>query len=196
MEEHEVIANGGHVVRAVELGAGEPLVLCHGGSGWWDGFDALAGLLAARVRVIRWEQRGSGSLADLEALRAHLGLSRFALLGHAGGAEVALRYALANPELVSSLVAVSATGPREAPAGCRGLAVPTLLVDGAAAGAAGGAVDGGPGRGAAGPGSAPADVLADALPDVARVVLPGAGHVPWEASPGSFGWAVLAHLAR
>ncbi|MFE2755790.1 alpha/beta fold hydrolase [Actinosynnema sp. NPDC059335] len=73
-------------------------------------------------------------------------------------------------------------GPWEAElvARCRDLAVPTLIVDGAA--------DPRPRRAV--------DPLADALPDVARVVLPGAGHVPWVGSPGSFGWAVLAHLAR
>ncbi|WP_157621145.1 hypothetical protein [Saccharothrix sp. NRRL B-16348] len=32
--------------------------------------------------------------------------------------------------------------------------------------------------------------------EVARVVLPGAGDVPRVESPGSFGWAVLAHPGR
>lgn len=268
MEEHKVISDDGRVLWAAELGRGEPLVLCHGGPGLWDVFDGLAELLANRLRVIRWDQRGGGrseregpytmarTLADLDAIRVHFGLTRTALLGHSWGAEVALHYALAHPDRVSSLVYVSGTGlghdwhdefrrnlaarlgdepvpdgaaGREAAvrlwsadfadpatarrraeelatpwfgvneeanaalvaesrtrreedlvARCRELAVPTLIVDGAADPRPRWAVDS----------------LADALPDVARVVLPGAGHVPWVESPGSFGWAVLAHLAR
>ncbi|MFD1147160.1 alpha/beta fold hydrolase [Saccharothrix hoggarensis] len=271
MEEHKVIADDGRVLWAAELGRGEPLVLCHGGPGLWDMFDGLAELLADRVRVIRWDQRGCGrsdhagpyavarTLADLDAVRVHFGLSRVALLGHSWGASVALHYALEHPDRVSSLVYVSGTGlghdwrdefrrnlaerlaergerlpeggsigrdaavrlwtadfadpstarqraeelatpwfgvngeahaaltaeartwdEEELVARCRELAVPTLIVDGAADVRPRWAVDS----------------LAEALPDVARVVLPGAGHVPWVESPGSFGWAVLAHLAR
>ena len=281
MEEHKVIADDGRVLWAAESGRtesgrtesgrgesgrGEPLVLCHGGPGLWDMFGGLAELLADRVRVIRWDQRGGGrseregpytmarTLADLEAVRVHFGLARMALLGHSWGAHVALHYALAHPDRVSSLVYVSGTGlghdwheeyrrnraerlggdvpestgrdaavwswtadfadpatarwwaeglatpwfgvneeanaalnaesrtwdEQELVARCRELDVPTLIVDGAADVRPRWSVDS----------------LADALPDVARVVLPGAGHVPWVESPGSFGWAVLAHLTR
>ncbi|MFI9010700.1 alpha/beta fold hydrolase [Actinosynnema sp. NPDC053489] len=266
MEEHKVIADDGRVLWAAEQGRGVPLVLCHGGPGLWDMFDGLAELLADRVRVIRWDQRGGGrserdgpytvarTIADLDAVRAHFDLPRTALLGHSWGADVALHYALAHPGRVSSLVYVSGTGlgqdwreeyrrnraerlgddvggssdrdaavrawtadfadpatarqraeelatpwfgvneeanaalnaesrtwdEGELVARCRELEVPTLIVDGAADVRPRWAVDS----------------LAGALPDVARVVLPGAGHVPWVESPGSFGWAVLAHLAR
>ncbi|MBB5804624.1 proline iminopeptidase [Saccharothrix ecbatanensis] len=285
MEEHKVITDDGRVLWAAELGRsepgrGEPLVLCHGGPGLWDMFDGVAELLAARVRVIRWDQRGGGrserggpytvarTLADLDAIRVHFGLSQMALLGHSWGADVALHYALEHPDRVSSLIYVAGTGlgqdwrdeyrrnraerlgaerpgaelgaepPDGEPGGkvgraaairqwtadfadpstarrhaedlatpwfgvneeanaalnaeshawdeqdlvarCRELAVPTLIVDGAADVRPRWAVDS----------------LAEALPDVARVVLPSAGHVPWVESPGSFGWAVLAHLAR
>ncbi len=267
MEEHKVIADDGRVLWAADSGRGRPLVLCHGGPGPWDMFDGLAALLADRVRVIRWYRRGGGrpepegpgamarALADLDAVRVHFGLPRTALLGHSRGAGVALHYALAHPERVSSLVCVSGAGlgqdrhgehrrdrverpggvgvpvstsgdaavrsgttdfadptaagqraeefatprfgaheeddaawdaesrpwdERELVARCRELDVPTLIVDGAADVRPRWVVDS----------------LADALPDVARVVLPGAGHLPWVESPGSFGWAVLAHLAR
>lgn len=265
MEEHEVVADDGRVLWAAELGRGEPLVLCHGGPGLWDMFDGVVELLATRLRVIRWDQRGGGrseregpytmarTLADLNSVRVHFGLSQVALLGHSWGADVALHYALDYPNRVSSLVYVSGTGlgrawreeyrrnldrrlddrvgltgrdeavrrwtadfadpptarrkaeelatpwfgvNEEANAAlnaesrtwdeqdlvrrCRELAVPTLIVDGAADVRPRWAVDS----------------LAGALPDVARVVLPSAGHVPWVESPGSFGWAVLAHLAR
>jgi proline iminopeptidase len=215
--------------------------------------------------VIRWDQRGGGrsarqgpytiarTLADLDAVRIHFGLPATAVLGHSWGATVALMYALAHPDRVSSLVYVAGTGlghewrrefrenldarlddrngltGREAAVrrwttefvdrsrapvlaermatpwygvneecntalsaewlegdedelveACRELDVPTLIVDGAADLRPRWAVDS----------------LADALPDVARVVLPNAGHVPWLEAPGSFGWAVLAHLAQ
>ncbi|MFD0205996.1 MULTISPECIES: alpha/beta fold hydrolase [Saccharothrix] len=199
MEEHKVIADDGRVLRAAELGHGEPLVLCQGEPGPREVFDGLAELLADRVRVIHWDPRDEGrsapdepdptgrAVADLDAIRVHFGLPEVALLGHSRGVDIALHYALAHPERVSSLVCVPGTEldredreDRELLARCRELAVPTLIVDGTA-----GARD-----------RCAADSLADALPDVARVVLPGAGHVPWVESPGSFGWAVLAHLEQ
>ena len=63
-------------------------------------------------------------------------------------------------------------------AACRRLAVPVLIVDGAA--------DLRP-RWAA-------DSLEQALPAVSRVVLPGASHVPWLDAPDNFSAALLDHL--
>jgi pimeloyl-ACP methyl ester carboxylesterase len=45
---------------------------------------------------------------DLEALRAHLGLDRFALIGHSHGGFLALHYALRHPDRVTHLVALDA----------------------------------------------------------------------------------------
>jgi proline iminopeptidase len=104
-------------------GAGDPLVLCHGGPGLWDMFGDVAGLVADVTPVIRWDQRGCGRsercagpwtserfVADLDAVRRHFGLERMALLGHSWGAQLALGYALAHPERVSTLVYVSGVG--------------------------------------------------------------------------------------
>ncbi|MFJ9868749.1 alpha/beta fold hydrolase [Streptomyces sp. NPDC101165] len=104
-------------------GAGDPLVLCHGGPGLWDMFGDVAGLLADVTPVIRWDQRGCGRsercdgpwtserfVADLDAVRRHFGLERMALLGHSWGAQLALSYALAHPDRVGSLVYVAGTG--------------------------------------------------------------------------------------
>ncbi|MGW2702467.1 alpha/beta fold hydrolase [Streptomyces sp. NPDC001340] len=104
-------------------GAGDPLVLCHGGPGLWDMFGEVAGLLADVTPVIRWDQRGCGRsercdgpwtserfVADLDAVRRHFGLERMALLGHSWGAQLALSYALAHPDRVGSLVYVAGTG--------------------------------------------------------------------------------------
>lgn len=108
---------------AARTGPGTPLVLCHGGPGLWDMFGDVAALLADVTPVVRWDQRGCGRsepcagpwtsarfVADLDAVRRHFGLERMALLGHSWGAQLALSYALAHPERVSTLVYVSGTG--------------------------------------------------------------------------------------
>jgi proline iminopeptidase len=105
-----------------ESGNGAPLVLCHGGPGLWDYFDAVAALLGGYARIIRWDQRGCGRsqrrgpytvarfVADLEAIRQQIGAPQIGLLGHSWGAMLALRYALDHPDRVSRLIYVSGTG--------------------------------------------------------------------------------------
>src|SRR5262245_60552567 len=121
-----VVADDGRRLWAVKsgpaTGAGEPLIVCHGGPGLWDMFGDLAAMLRGELRVIRWDQRGCGrserrgpysmarTVADLDAVREHFGLERVALLGHSWGGQLALRYALDNPDRVSKLVYVSGTG--------------------------------------------------------------------------------------
>jgi proline iminopeptidase len=275
-----VVTDDGCRLWTTRSGTGNPLVLCHGGPGFWDTFAGLAGLLGDTTTVHRWDQRGCGrsewrgpytvarSLADLEAVRRHHGLAGMALLGHSWGAELALRYALAHPGRVTRLVYVSGTGidpeatwrpdfqrsflerlggrlprwralrarePRSAAeerelatlqlsadfadrdraleeaerettpflgadpecgralnadrrrfpsdallGACQALQVPVLLVDGADDLRPRWAVDS----------------LERALPDVRRVVLPGAGHLPWVEAPAAFRSAVTGFLAR
>ncbi|WP_330459981.1 alpha/beta fold hydrolase [Streptomyces sp. NBC_00820] len=104
-------------------GPGDPLVLCHGGPGLWDMFGDVAELVAGATSAVRWDQRGCGRsapsdgpwtserfVADLDAVRRHFGMERMALLGHSWGAQLALGYALAHPERVSTLIYVSGTG--------------------------------------------------------------------------------------
>jgi proline iminopeptidase len=121
-----VVADDGLRLWATSVGradaAGDPLLVCHGGPGLWDMFGDAAAMLRDDLRVIRWDQRGCGrserrgpysiarTLADLDAVRAHFGLDRVALLGHSWGAQLALRYALDHPERVSALVYVCGTG--------------------------------------------------------------------------------------
>lgn len=105
-----------------ETGVGDPVLLCHGGPGLWDMFGDLAGDLASRFRLIRWDQRGGGRserrgpytlqrmVADVDAVRDHYGLDRVAVLGHSWGAHLGLLYALAHPDRVSKLVYVSGVG--------------------------------------------------------------------------------------
>ncbi|MGH3756546.1 alpha/beta fold hydrolase [Actinophytocola sp.] len=121
-----MVTDDGRRLWAVTVGpadtGGEPLLVCHGGPGLWDMFGDAAAMLSDRLRVIRWDQRGCGrserrgpysmarTAADLDAVRAHFGLERVAVLGHSWGAQLALRYALDNPDRVSKLVYVSGVG--------------------------------------------------------------------------------------
>jgi pimeloyl-ACP methyl ester carboxylesterase len=112
-------------VDGLELAAfewGDPddaaIVLLHGGglssAEWLD----VAPALARAHRVVAFDARGCGAsdpdperrygvatiAADLERLRAPLGLDRFALVGHSFGAVTACVYAAEHPDAVSAVV--------------------------------------------------------------------------------------------
>lgn len=103
-------------------GAGPPLMLCSGGPGCGDYLAPVAALLTGQARVLRFEPRGCGrsspdgpfdlttSLADLDALRAALGLARWLIGGHSWGADLALAYALTVPQHCLGLVYLSGRG--------------------------------------------------------------------------------------
>jgi len=98
---------------------GKPAVFVHGGPGgatepkhrrFWD---------PARYRIVLFDQRGCGRstpnaslernttwhlVADMEALRAHLGISRWQVFGGSWGSTLALAYAERYPERVTELV--------------------------------------------------------------------------------------------
>ena len=101
-------------------GDGPPLLLLHGMGAhtrWWD---ACASAMLERVRPVAMDLRGHGDsgwrddgdytaahwVADIEEARHALGWTRFALCGHSLGARVALEYAAAHPDRLSSLVLV------------------------------------------------------------------------------------------
>ena len=111
----------GHVMYYEQLGspAGRPVLFLHGGPG------AGAGLVHRRFfdpdywRIIIYDQRGSGRstplggivanttphlVADIEKLRAHLGLGSLVLFGGSWGSTLALAYAQAHPENVQACV--------------------------------------------------------------------------------------------
>lgn len=116
------------------VGAGDPtIVVIHGGPG-----GTLNSLfpdlkpLAARHRVIYYDQRGGGRsslpedpkdldarwfVEDLEAVRRHFGLERLNILAHSFGPLIAARYAEAYPPHVGRMVFMGAIGPRAADAG-------------------------------------------------------------------------------
>jgi len=99
-----------------------PLLVCHPGGPGASGryFGDLAGL-ASQFTVVRLDPRGAGKsdppadgsyrledyAADLDALRAHLGIERLNLLGHSHGGFVAMVFAATYPERTGRLVLLS-----------------------------------------------------------------------------------------
>ncbi len=98
-----------------------PMVIVHGGPGGnLYNFERTIGpKLEAYTPVIYYEQRGCGRsdspknpddysiptlVSDLEMLRQGLGLDKIILLGFSFGGELALEYALANPQNVYKLI--------------------------------------------------------------------------------------------
>jgi proline iminopeptidase len=114
---HELTAGGARLVYHVQ-GDGPVVVAFPGGPGFSHTY-LRAPLLERRARVVYLDPVGCGEsdeladpsaygrdrdIADLEAIREHLGLTRIALLGHSAGGFVAQHYAIAHPSRVSHLV--------------------------------------------------------------------------------------------
>lgn len=108
------------------------LVLLHGSNADLHTWQPWVDRLKARYRIVRFDQRGHGLTgpaldaryarkdfsADVGRVADALGIDRFAIGGNSMGGGIALQYALANPDRVSSLVLVDAAGaPRLEEAG-------------------------------------------------------------------------------
>jgi 2-succinyl-6-hydroxy-2,4-cyclohexadiene-1-carboxylate synthase len=119
------------IIRGIRIGYreagnpdGKPLVLLHGFTGSSAAWTALAADLG-EFRLIMPDMTGHGNteapeaparyameeqVADLNALFTRLGLDRFSLLGYSMGGRIAIGYAAAHPEKVSSLI-LESTSP-------------------------------------------------------------------------------------
>ncbi|WP_329005041.1 alpha/beta hydrolase [Kribbella sp. NBC_00709] len=96
-----------------------PLLFIHGGPGAGS-YDFLAfqgDRLGRSFRLIGVDQRGvqrsdpltgpvseRDLIADFEALREHLGIEQWSILGHSYGGRLALRYSAAQPDVVTKVV--------------------------------------------------------------------------------------------
>jgi proline iminopeptidase len=113
----------------VQRGKGSPVIAIHGGPGM-DHLSLRADLapLERHHRVIYYDQRGGGRstlpadtsllsiehhVADLEALRKHLGLRKVTLLAHSFGPAVATFYALQYPDRVERMIFLGPIPPRK-----------------------------------------------------------------------------------
>ena len=115
-------AGDGRSLSYRKLGHG-PLVLCHpGGPGFSSDYFGDLAALWEQFTLILINPRGTGGsgrpsnqrayqiddyVADLEAVREHLGEERILLLGHSHGGVVAMAYAAAHPGRVQRLVLAS-----------------------------------------------------------------------------------------
>ena len=100
-------------------GDGPPLLLLHGLSSNSRIWDLTAPLLIGRFHVVALDQRSHGCsdqpddgygfhdvTADLQAFIETLAIESPTIVGHSWGANVALTYAVANPDAVRSIVLV------------------------------------------------------------------------------------------
>lgn len=110
-----------HEIHFEECGTpeGQPALVLHGGPGGGISPFLRQGHDPARYRIILFDQRGCGQstpfaaleenttwdlVADIEALRRHLGVERWQVVGGSWGATLALSYAVSHPERVSALI--------------------------------------------------------------------------------------------
>jgi proline iminopeptidase len=99
--------------------SGKPVVLLHGGPGAGCSAKMRRFHDPAKYRIVLFDQRGSGRstphadlvdnttwdlVADIERLRAHLGVARWQVFGGSWGSTLALAYAQSHPGCVSELV--------------------------------------------------------------------------------------------
>ncbi len=108
-------------------GEGQPMVIINGGPGFnCNGFQGLAKRLAKEYQVILYDQRGTGRsiveqidsarmtmdlmVADLEALRKHLGFQEWTVLGHSFGGILGNYYAAQHPAALKALIASASGG--------------------------------------------------------------------------------------
>ncbi|MFD5116175.1 alpha/beta fold hydrolase [Streptomyces sp. NPDC058391] len=104
------------------LGEGEPLVCLPGGPMASAAYLGNLGGLSAHRQLVLLDPRGTGGSAvpddpstyrcdrqvdDVEALRTHLGLDRFDLLGHSASGNLATLYAARYPRRLRSLILVT-----------------------------------------------------------------------------------------
>jgi proline iminopeptidase len=99
--------------------AGAPAVVCHGGPGGGSTPSMRRYFDPARYRIILFDQRGCGRsrphaelrenttwdlVADMEALRRHLGVEHWLVFGGSWGSTLALAYAQTHPDRATALV--------------------------------------------------------------------------------------------
>lgn len=113
--------DGPHEIYYEECGKpnGKPCVILHGGPGGAINPTMRRFFDPGRWRMALFDQRGCGKsrpnaslednttwslIADIERLREHLGIEKWAVFGGSWGSTLALAYAIIHPERVESLI--------------------------------------------------------------------------------------------
>jgi proline iminopeptidase len=112
--------------------AGEPLLIVHGGPGAGRSRNAPKQFDPELFRIVQFDQRGCGDsvpsaadpstdmscnttehlLADMDALRRHLGIDRWLLYGGSWASTLILAYAQRHPDRVTGIVLIGVTMTR------------------------------------------------------------------------------------
>lgn len=193
---------GGIPVSYLEAGTGAPLILLHGIGSCADSWLPTIPLLVDRHRVIAWDMPGYGVSAPLveprptaapygavlAALLKSLNVESAHLLGHSLGALVAAELAVAQPEMVRSLMVVSPAVGNDLPVGMpMPAAIQQRITDLSAYGPAGFAKK----RAANLCGETPPPSAVRAVEEaMAQVRLPGYGQACWMLAQGNLAAAV------
>lgn len=113
--------DSGHSIYYEQCGRvdGKPALFVHGGPGAGGDTNARRFFDPTGYRTVIFDQRGSGRsrphasltnnttwhlVADMEALRQHLGIARWLVFGGSWGSTLALAYAQTHPSVVTELV--------------------------------------------------------------------------------------------
>jgi proline iminopeptidase len=111
---------------------GKPAVIVHGGPGGLFMRGGYSSFHPDVYKVVLFDQRGCGAstphasdpgtdmrhnttghlIADMERLRAHLGIERWLLYGYSWGSTLSLAYAQRHPERVSQMILMAIFGGR------------------------------------------------------------------------------------
>jgi pimeloyl-ACP methyl ester carboxylesterase len=118
---HDIRLPGGRRHHYVRVGSSGPrVVLLHGFTDSWRSFELLFAALGAEFQLYAFDQRGHGAsepadsyamsdfAADAIAFTESLGKEPVHLVGHSLGTIVAQRVAEARPDLLASLILISA----------------------------------------------------------------------------------------
>ncbi|MEO8667047.1 MAG: prolyl aminopeptidase [Bauldia sp.] len=118
---HRLKVSDLHEIHVAEYGnaAGKPVILVHGGPGAGSNPTMPRFHDPAAYRIVVFDQRGSGRstphaelrqnttwdlVADMEDIRARLGIDRWQLFGGSWGSCLSLAYAQTHPERVTGLI--------------------------------------------------------------------------------------------
>ena len=116
--ERHVLSNGARL-WTVSSGTGTPVLVFNGGPGCDDYLGPVARLLHDEVQVVRFEPRGCGRsdwdgnygletlLTDADEIRQAYQFEQIIVLGHSAGPNVALAYALRNPNRVKGVIGIA-----------------------------------------------------------------------------------------